>query len=155
MRDHLELFFNLDWVALEHVADFLRQQHVGDQELICYSASTTHLLTALDVRPASRFLYPSVYSSGAFVNHREANWAKMKASGARYIVSDMQDYGLGPQEAAAEVPGQPLALPPALAAGRRRWYPLSEPVVFRAGRYYVHAASPVAAVSPAAAGGND
>jgi hypothetical protein len=146
MRNRLELdaehFSRADWVALERTADYLRGQAVGDQELICYSASTTHLLIALEVRPASRFLYPSVFCKGSLAGHREANQAEMRASGVRFLVTDLQEYAnLSPRQAAAEVPGQPLALPPALPADRRGRYPLSEPVVFRAGRYYVHAAT--------------
>ena len=148
MRNRLALhrqtprFITADWVELLRVADYLRAQHVGDQELICYSASTTHLLTILDVRPASRFLFPSIFCKGSLAGHREANQAEMRASRVRFLVTDMEEYaGLTPQQAAAEVPGQPLALPPALPADRRGRYPLTEPVVFRAGRYYVHRAT--------------
>ncbi len=106
--------FAPDWVELEDVAAYLRSQEVGDGEVIGYNLSTTHLLTLLDVEPPGRFLYPSTMSN-IFRSHRATIARELRASAARFAVTDLRESGADP-------PG----------------WPYSEPVVFRAGRYAVH-----------------
>jgi hypothetical protein len=125
---------------MNRVADFLREQQVKDGEVTCFSASTTHLYNMLGLRPSTQFLYPSVYL-GDFPAHRGVIRDAIRGSRHRFIVTDMRELDLDPEQAAAEVPGRPLAMPPDLKAEWVNTYPFSEPVVFRAKNYYVHRAT--------------
>jgi hypothetical protein len=129
MRNRLALdkerFWTPDWVELECVADFLREQGVKDGELTCYSASTVHLYTELGVRPATPYLYPSVYLS-LFPGHRASIVKALRDSSQRFIVTDAREVV---RHAGMEVGSSP--------GGTASFYPESEPVVFRAGRYAV------------------
>jgi len=114
-------FWSPDWVELERVADFLRAQGAGDGEVTCYAASTTHLYTELGLRPSTPYLYPSVYVA-LFPNHRAVITQAIRDSAQRFIVTDTRELGPPPD------PGDEKAYA----------YPVSEPVVFEAGRYHVH-----------------
>jgi hypothetical protein len=131
------------WVDLERVASYLRQQGVRDRELTCYDLSTLPLYLELNVEPSTRFVM--LY---AIVTMFNTHWAELaeevKASPQRFIVTDLQALpGVTAEKAAQVRPGQPLALPPDMpshfgASPLGNLYPWSEPVVFRAGRYFVH-----------------
>jgi hypothetical protein len=126
-----------DWRELEKVASFLREKQVGDGELTCYHDGAFHLYSELGITPAIRFLYP--YTSRCmFPGKAEQIHQEMRDSRQRYIVTDMRWVALSPAQAVAERPGQPLAVPPDFPDWGVNCYPYSEPVVFRAGRYYVH-----------------
>ena len=102
------------WTDLERVADYLREQGVGDHQLICYNSTTMPLYLVLQVRPATRFLYSAIYLSD-FRVHRQALQLEMKTGPQRYIITDSQ---------APRCDGE-------------QW-PFTEPIVFRAGSYCVH-----------------
>lgn len=126
-----------DWGDLEKVADYLRQQGVGEGELTCFNLSTVHLYLRLGVDPSTRFLLPETCAR-LLPRHRERILEEVRASGPRYVVTDMMATGLRREQAVAERPGDPLALPPEIPPEVARSWPYSDPVVFRAGRYYVH-----------------
>jgi hypothetical protein len=128
-----------DWQDLEEVAEFLRSQQVGDGDLTCYHTSAIHLYPQLGVKPATRFLNPS-WQKIKFPQRGQRIDDELRASGQRYIVTDVKEEKLSQAQAVAQRPGQPLALPPDFPPEKAEAYPFSEPVVFRAGRYYVHQA---------------
>jgi hypothetical protein len=123
-----ERFWTADSVELQRVAEFLRGQGVGDGELVCYSASTTHLYTMLGVRPATPYLYPSVYLS-LFPKHRAVIVKALREGPQRFIVTDSHETVRHPELEAAPTPD-----------GKATYYPESEPPVFEAGRYSVRRA---------------
>ncbi len=122
LRDRLALdaglFWTPEWVRLDEVADYLRAQGVGHGELTCFSASTVHLHPHLNVEPASRFLYPSVFF-GMFPGHRARILDELRHAPHRFIVTDEVERALASPEIQAD-------------------FPYGEPVVFEAGRYRVH-----------------
>lgn len=123
-----------DWVALEHIAAFLRKQDLREDEPICLHESTMPLYLELNKTPALRFLF-FAQATGVYRAHRQQMLVEMSASGTRYVVSDLRMAGIRrhyPSDENEAVP--PPRFPKSLAA----LFPWSEPIVFRSGRYAVH-----------------
>jgi hypothetical protein len=146
LRDALTLdthFSAPTWVDLARVESYLRSRQVGDRELICFSMSTLPLYGQLNVEPATRFvmLYSIV---SLFRSHWPEVAGEVSASPQRFVVSDLMEWpNMTAEQASSERPGFPLALPPGMPPSFQQTafghlYPWSEPVVFRAGRYFVH-----------------
>jgi len=111
-----------DWRALADAQRFLHDRHVRDRDLMCYDLSTTSLHVALGVRPATRFIYPSMMIF-YLPSHRAAIRRELQAGPQRYVVTDLQT--------ATE-----------LSPELKEIYPYNLPIIFRAGRYLVHEATP-------------
>lgn len=146
IRDILTLeedsFVAPEWKELEQVRSFLKARGVRDQELTCYSLSTVPLYLELGVRPSMRFVLLQT-AQEFFPSARPRIVRELADSPQRYVVNDLRQLHLGGraltrEEAAVEIPGHPLALPPAVPAGVKDFFPFTMPVVFRAGRYLVH-----------------
>jgi hypothetical protein len=139
MRDRLSLFRDTNWADLERVADWLRQQGLQDGELNCYDWRLASLYTDLELRPATRFVFFASIP-GTFPRHRQDFLNEFLASRHRFVVTDFTAVpGLGSVPRAAAVgPDGPLTLPPKFPKVWEEFYPWSEPIVFRAGRYAVH-----------------
>jgi hypothetical protein len=132
MKDRLHLWHTSPtWVDLARVADYLRQEQAGDRDVLCLDLSTTVLQNELGIRPPTRHIYPSTNMT-FFVKHRDGIREELRAGPQRWVVIDLAsvwpEVDLPDSEKLAA-----LGLPPELA---QRW-PYSEPVVFRAGRYWV------------------
>jgi hypothetical protein len=104
----------------------------------------------LAVEPATRYLLPRNYIT-MFTKQAEQIQNDIKHSGQRFLVTDMRSALSTPEEANAVRDDQPLALPPNLPPAVAGRWPFTEPVVFRAGRYYVHRSTTNVAPSPAPA----
>jgi hypothetical protein len=144
VQDGLTLAANApSWAELERVADYLRGQDVKDGDVLCYESTLLQLQLELGLRPPGRFLHPDTMLRH-LTAHRGAVRAELQAGPQRFVVTDMMrgEVMLGREPAAAQRPGDPLALPPAFPPDQVGLWPYSEPVVFRAGRYYVHQARP-------------
>src|SRR5262249_11462153 len=142
LRNQLELNdMSPDWVQLRKVAAFLRASNIANGEFTCYDGTTLPLYMQLDTTPSTRYILP-----GAFIHfypqQAERIRRELKESNQRFIVTDMKALLAfrETEKADAERPGQPLAYPPAFPDELLKTYPFTEPVVFRAGRYYVHRA---------------
>lgn len=134
----LDSQFTPDWEQLARVEAFLREQHVEDRELSCFSMTTTHLYTHLRIKPATRYLFLSLVLY-LYPQRRGSVFADVRESPQRFIVTDLGDILL--TRAERDEPGpDATALPAAFPADWRTRYPWSLPPVFRAGRYVVHAA---------------
>jgi hypothetical protein len=128
------------WQELRKIARFLRGQGVRDREVTCYHTSTLDVYRQLNIQPSTRFLMPAS-ALAHFPAHRGVILEELRASPQRFVVSDLCDLGLTPEQAR-----RPVQLGPNAA----RTFPWSQPVAFRAGRYLVHQVGPPER-SPAAA----
>jgi hypothetical protein len=153
LRDRLRLVRDANspgWTDLEHVAEELRRRQVKDGELTCYNNSSQPLYLDLAVRPSTPFLhFGSILLF--FPSHEQEVRQVLQASRQRYVVSDLLAAGVSPAQA-ARMPSNPNALPSDFPGSLKKLFPWSEPVVFRAGRYLIHAVhGPVGPLTPGAA----
>jgi hypothetical protein len=139
------------WNTLGAVAAAERRAKAGlhDGELTCYHNTTHPLHLELKLRPSTRFLHFITVLDG-FPGRREEVLRELAASGQRYVVSDLLAVGV-------QVPSpltDPLKLPAEFPKGWAKYYPWTQPIVFRSGRYLVHRVTrPVGAIWPAGDGG--
>ncbi|HEY3787355.1 MAG TPA: hypothetical protein VGL71_00815 [Urbifossiella sp.] len=89
MRDKLARYGGPNWTDLERVADFLREQKVGDGEVSCFPLTTTSLYTALNIRPSTRHLFLHHHWS-VFRSRRAAILATLIDGRQRFVVCDLQ-----------------------------------------------------------------
>jgi hypothetical protein len=140
LKDRLTFFEEVpsapNWTDLERVAEFLRTKGLKDRELICWHDSTHPLYVWLEIKPGIR--YPHVITAMKFQSKREQIRRETFESPARYVVSDIAPIEflnpLGPRPPAGPVD----SLPPEFPEWSSDVYPWNQPVVFRAGRYFVH-----------------
>jgi hypothetical protein len=140
------------WADLGRVQAFLTNKHLRGGELTCLSVSTTPLYWQMDLAPSTRFvlLEPAL---GMFRHHADQIRREIKASPQRFMVSDLRQLNLTAEEAAVQVAGDPLALPPFPDRPLNKEaadFPLDIPIVFRSGRYLVHDCRPSAVTSAVA-----
>lgn len=127
-----------DPVELGAVADFLRQQHLQDGELIAWHDSPHALYLELGIKPSFRFMHVGTASGfGPWQREQLLNELQAALPGARFAVSDLYRitaHRTGLAEATAD------GLPPVLPDWQRREFPFDQPVVFCSpgGRYRVH-----------------
>jgi hypothetical protein len=140
LKDRLTHFHDIhcapDWADLARVAEFLRSRGVADGDLICWHDSTHPLYVMLDVRPGFRF--PHVITAMKFKSKLPTLRAEAFASKARYVVSDLIPVTYTAAFHPAPPPGPVDALPSEFPDWGATVYPWNQPVVFRAGRYFVH-----------------
>ncbi len=113
-------------VDLERVVGFLNRQDLGDREFLSYGFATAVLYERLDVRPASRFVTPRFHAI-YFPTRRGEVLESIERSPVRFVVTDLV------------VEGQEEAGADELCVRPEAGFPWGHPVVFRAGRYRVHA----------------
>jgi hypothetical protein len=131
LRDRLSLYGVVDWEDLERVADYLRSQKIGDDELTCYSLRTLPLIEELDVLPAGNLMDVSLVLTG-LPGFRNLIHERLAASKQKYVVVDLVRLGLSRAELSTGNSG-PLPIP----QFDQHPLPWSEHVAFRAGRYLV------------------
>lgn len=129
-----------DWVELQAIRRFLEGQRLRDRELTCYALSAVHLYPEMDLAPSTRFVLLRAAILN-FQNHQGEIAREIDESPQRYIVNDLRQWDLSEEDAHIQVPGRPWGLPP-VSPERAREFPWTYPVVFREGRYLVHAAKP-------------
>jgi hypothetical protein len=133
LMDRLHLYETSPSCAdLARVADYLRRQGAGDRDVLCYDLGTTALQADLDIRPATRQIYPAT-NMFYLAKHSDAIRAELMAGPQRWIVIELP-------------PASPESAGPDAAASLPKRWPYLDPVVFRAGRYLVLEARPGRAV---------
>jgi hypothetical protein len=140
LRDQLRLVRDANspgWTELSAVAQELRRRGVQDGELTCFHNSPQPLYLDLGLRPSSPFLHYGTLLL-FFPSHEREIRQVLQASGQLYVVSDLLAAGLRPAQV-AQASNPPDALPPEFPAALRELFPWTQPVVFRVGRYVVHA----------------
>lgn len=125
-----------EWVDLDRVATFLRSVDppLRDRELLCWHDATHPLYLMLDTEPAVRYMH--VGTAIAFRSKRETIAREVVAARPRFVVADLRRVTWYFPVRGSE-PGVPEWLP----ASEREKFPWNQPVVFRAGRYLVFAAT--------------
>lgn len=137
IRDRLRLLSLPDWQDLARVADYLRQQRVGDCELLCFNNSTISLYWTLAIRPPTRYVYWEnclVF----FPERTEEMMAALEAARPRYVVSDLLAAGMSRAALGSIQRDARLSLMFNRSDRDRPVLPWSHPITFRAGRYAVH-----------------
>jgi hypothetical protein len=136
MASHLP--WETDWVRLQQVTDFLKDQGVKDREVLCYDTSTFPLYLQLQIQPAVRFMHLD-YMLVIFPQHQKQIHEEIAASRPRFVVSDLATVMKWDDPAVQKEIEQPgMTLPPTFPRSLQGVYPWTEPVEFRAGRYVVH-----------------
>jgi hypothetical protein len=125
-----------DWVALQQVDQFLREQDLHHGDLLCFNTSSIPLYITLDVLPGT--------SSPHFDHIIVAPYAiegvrqELNACLPRFVVTDLEALYHPPEMDTTVDAADGVSLPPWVPQRWAETFPLSEPVVFRAGRYRVH-----------------
>ena len=141
MKNHLSFYrYNHcapTWTELDEVRQFLQTLNLHDRELVCWDDSTHPLYLDLKIRPGIRFMH--VNTALDFRSKRPLIRQELIASGHKYVVSDNAVsrflYDWYPLDAPEN---DPMGLPVALPCVCRDVYPWNQPIIFKAGRYYVH-----------------
>jgi hypothetical protein len=136
VKNGLALLSVTDWVALDHVRAYLQEQHVGDGDLVVFSAYALPLYLQLDVQPPMRFVYFDVHYN-QFVRHQAEMRDALRATQPQFIVSDLDRGSLITTWPDKAEPG-PISLPENFPAEFRDQFPWALPIVFRAWRYAIH-----------------
>jgi hypothetical protein len=141
----------ISWSEIEEVAEFLRSQGVKDGEVIGWHNSPHAVYLVMDIKPGFKFIH--VYTAISIAVGDDAPemigrggvFRALKASGAKYVISDLE-------WAAAMGEGQPRAVLLGPARDRKHLlpiispcageFPYNQPTLFRTrngtGRYVVH-----------------
>ena len=115
-----------NWTDLTRVAEFLASQRAGDGEVLCFNESTHPLYLMLNLTPAFRFIQSNLVVE-VLESHRDRLMEELALSRARFVVTDLSSILASPDTPTSAVP-EPW----------NERYPWTLPVVFRAGRYFVH-----------------
>lgn len=126
-----------DWDSLNDVTEFLRQQNVGDRDVICWHDSTHPIYIALQIRPGIR--YPHVMTAMKFRSKLPLIQQETFTSPARFIVADLVPC-LYLEPNGPHCPAEPGAidqLPNFFPKWDADVYPWNQQPIFRSGRYVV------------------
>lgn len=146
LKDQLSFYHNIHcaptWTELDEVRQFLETLNLKDGELICWDDSTHPLYLDLGIRPGVRYMHVNTVLD-TFRTKRPLVRQELIDGRARharqFVVSDTGVtrflygfYSLAPP------PGRPLDLPIEFPCFCRDVFPWDQPIVFKAGRYFVH-----------------
>jgi hypothetical protein len=132
LRDRLSLMPSpqshglTDWTDLTRVASYLVARQTRDGELTCFNESTHPLYLMLNIQPSVRFIQSNLIVQ-VFESHHSEVMEELRAAHARFVVTDLSSILARPDTPTDAVP-----------APWNERYPWTLPVVFRAGRYFVH-----------------
>jgi hypothetical protein len=121
LRDRLTLLPKASWRDLDCVKDFLRHQEVKDGELTCMHMAPVSLYGDLGVKPATRFNFVQNFLV-ILSRQRNAIYGELAISKQRFIVCDVEGYGMEKLQAALQGDAP---------------YPWLDRIVFRSGPYVV------------------
>ncbi len=136
--DQLARLPNPIWEDLAKVESFLRKRDVEDEDVLMFNSDLVTLYWDLDLISPTPYVYMFELQH-YFPSRQELFLASMEQGAQRFVVTDLAGCGLPPVKAEEIGPEGPLAPPPAYTRAKLTEYPWSEPVVFRSGRYMVHA----------------
>jgi len=117
------------WKELQPLIDKLRELHVTDKSLLAYNGNLIHLYPALDLHPATRYVYLDVLAR-CFPRRRSEMLAELERCNIEFVVSDLQEDGWE-QDAVDE------SLLPVEISERSAllFFPYNQTPIFRSGGY--------------------
>ncbi|QDT54365.1 hypothetical protein Pan44_23980 [Caulifigura coniformis] len=128
-----------NWVELQPVIDFLRNQNLQDGELTAYNVFLVHLYPEVGVRPSTRYVFLDVLLQ-VFHAHEEQIHEALATSRQRFVVCSLLENGMSAEAIAAEGTGLHSSLPAAFPKEHAAEFPYCLPLVFRSGQYVVYRA---------------
>ncbi|HVJ86266.1 MAG TPA: hypothetical protein VM452_11520 [Caulifigura sp.] len=126
-----------NWVELQPVIEFLRDQNLKDGELTAYNVFLVHLYPEVGVMPSTRYVFLDVLMQ-VFHDRSDAIQAALADSPQRFVVCSLLENGMSADDIAAAGPGVQETLPPAFPAEHASEFPYCLPLVFRSGQYVVY-----------------
>jgi hypothetical protein len=126
-----------NWVELQPVVDYLKQQNLKDGELTAYNVFLVHLYPEVGVRPSTRYVFLDVLMQ---VFHQQADQIHdaLAQSPQRFVVCSLLENGMSAAEIAAAGSGVHTSLPASFPPEHAGEFPYCLPLVFRSGQYVVY-----------------
>ena len=126
------------WQDLRIIESFLRQNAVQDGQVTCWDDSSAPLFLWLDVKPSNRFIHNYVWTL-FYPSRRSAMLAELAASQQKFVVNDLLLAGFTQKQIDARRSEDGDSLSRSLPKQLANQFPWSEPIIYHAGRYVVHA----------------
>jgi hypothetical protein len=126
-----------NWIELQPVIEYLKQQDLKDGELTAYNVFLVHLYSELGVRPSTRYVFLDVLMQ-VFHERVDLIHEALAKSKQRFVVCSLLENGMRPDDIAADGSGVRTTLPNAFPAGHAEEFPYCLPLVFRSGQYVVY-----------------
>ena len=115
-----------NWTDLTRVAEYLASREVRGRDVIAFNESTHPLYLMMNLTPFFRFIQSNLVVD-VMRSHHDEVLRELSSSHARFVVTDLSSILARPDTPTYAVP-----------APWNERYPWNLPVVFRAGRYFVH-----------------
>jgi len=117
------------WKELQPLIDKLRELHVTDMSLLAYNGNLIHLYPALDLHPATRYVYLDVLAR-CFPRRRSEMLAELERCNIEFVVSDLQEDGW--EQDAVDESLLPVEISERSAS---LFFPYNQTPIFRSGGY--------------------
>jgi hypothetical protein len=126
-----------NWVELQPVIDYLKEQNLKDGELTAYNVFLVHLYPEVGVRPSTRYVFLDVLMQ-VFHQQAEQIHDSLATSRQRFVVCSLLENGMSAADIAAAGSGVQTSLPASFPAEHAEEFPYCLPLVFRSGQYVVY-----------------
>jgi hypothetical protein len=126
-----------NWVELQPVVEYLKQQDLHDGELTAYNVFLVHLYPEVGVRPSTRYVFLDVLMQ-VFHDREALIHQTLTESKQRFVVCSLLENGMSATEIAADGPGVKDSLPATFPPEHREEFPYCLPLVLRSGQYVVY-----------------
>lgn len=140
VADRVAILPTTEHQNLAKVEAFLLQQKVQGTEVACFNSELVSLYRRLGTQPPTRFVY--TMECLVFLPSRRAEiYGEAGYRGVRFVVTDVASSHVSPEVREDILRQSRSGHPVILKDGKPRSFPLRYPVVFHAGRYFVHQVS--------------
>ena len=117
------------WKELQPLINRLRELHMTDRSLLAYNGNLIHLYPALELHPATRYVYLDVLAR-CFPRRRSEMLAELERRNIEFVVSDLQEDGW--ERDAADESLLPKEISERAAS---LFFPYNQTPIFRSGGY--------------------
>ncbi len=126
-----------NWVELQPVIDYLRQQDLQNGELTAYNVFLVHLYPEVGVMPSTRYVFLDVLMQ-VFHDRADLIHDALAQSKQKFVVCSLLENGMSPSDIGAQSGGDSPELPAAFPESHRGEFPYCLELVFRSGQYLVY-----------------